>query len=101
MFSKEFIQEMKIKLVEAKSKLEQELAGLPSHTELGSGQDENAEEVEIDEANQDVKSRISKDLEKISIALAKIENGNYGIDSEGKEISEERLRAIPWADKAI
>jgi RNA polymerase-binding transcription factor DksA len=40
-------------------------------------------------------------LEKIENALKKIETGTYGTDSEGKQISEERLRVLPWADKAI
>ena len=39
--------------------------------------------------------------EKIDKALLKIDNGTYGTDDEGKEISQERLAALPWADKAI
>jgi RNA polymerase-binding transcription factor DksA len=44
---------------------------------------------------------MKSDLEKVSKALGKIEAGTYGTDDEGKEISEERLRAMPWADKAL
>jgi RNA polymerase-binding transcription factor DksA len=44
---------------------------------------------------------LQKDLEKVEAALNKIANGTYGTDDDGKEISEARLRAIPWADKAI
>ena len=40
-------------------------------------------------------------LQEINSALAKIQNGIYGTDDEGKEISEERLRVLPWADKAL
>jgi RNA polymerase-binding transcription factor DksA len=41
------------------------------------------------------------DSEKVNKALNKIAAGTYGIDDEGNEIPEERLRALPWADKSI
>ena len=46
-------------------------------------------------------ARMTVDLAKIEKALAKIQAGSFGTDDEGKEISEARLRAMPWADKAI
>ncbi len=101
MHSQQFIDEMKTRLLEAKAKLQEDLKGLAPHTEIGDGQDENAEEIEVDEVNQDLIARIKTDLEKIDAALVKIENGTYGVDDEGKEISKERLRVLPWADKAI
>ena len=101
MLSQEFVSEMKQKLIEAREKLEQDLAGLSPHTEIGSDPDESAEEVELDEVNQDMIARINRDLAKISNALKKIEAGTYGTDDSGSEISEARLRALPWADKAI
>jgi RNA polymerase-binding transcription factor DksA len=97
----QFIEEMKQKLLSQKQKLEAELFGLKPHTELGEDADENADEVSIDEVNQDLIARITADLEKIDKALIKIEDGTYGTDDLGKEIAEERLRVIPWADKAI
>jgi len=101
MLSQEFVSEMKQKLIEAKEKLEQELSGLSPHTEIGSNPDESAEEIELDEVNQDMIARINQDLAKISKALEKIEAGTYGTDDEGNQISEARLKALPWADKAI
>ncbi len=101
MYSQSFIEEMKQALLANKKKLEQDLAGLQPHTEMGDDEDDNALEVEQDNVNQDLIARIKQDLEKIDKALAKIDDGTYGIDDEGKEISEERLRALPWADKAI
>ncbi len=97
----QFVEEMKQSLLAAKAKLQADLAGLQPHTELGNAMDENAEEVAIDEVNQDLISRMTIDLAKIEKALQKIETGNYGTDDNGKLISEERLRVIPWADKAI
>lgn len=101
MLPAQFIKEMQEKLLEAKAKLEQELSGLNAHTEMGDDEDENAEELNVDEVSQDLISRISQDLQKINKALAKIDQGTYGIDNQGREISEERLRALPWADRAI
>jgi RNA polymerase-binding transcription factor DksA len=101
MLSQEFIQEMKARLLEEKARLTADIASLSEHTEIGDDLDENATEVQLDEVNQNLLTRMKDDLEKIEVALQKIEEGTYGIDSEGNEISEERLRAIPWADKAI
>lgn len=101
MLSQEFIEEMKQVLEAKKAELTEELSGLSSHTELGQDLEENAQEVQLDEISQDVIAVLKSDLEKIDVALKKIVDGTYGTDSEGKEISEARLRVIPWADKAI
>ena len=101
MLSEQFISEMKQKLEEQKQKLQTDLAGLSPHTELGDDYDENATEIEVDEVNQDLIARMQSDLAKIDKALAKIADNTYGTDDEGREIFEQRLRAIPWADKAI
>ena len=50
---------------------------------------------------QVIELNFKSDLEKIDKALAKIDAGTYGTDDSGVEISEERLRVIPWADQAI
>jgi len=101
MLSKDFLDEMQAKLLEKKEQLEEDLAGLSAHTEMGDSEDDNAEEIEVDEASQDVIAVMKADLEKIEKALAKMEDGTYGTDDEDKEISEARLRALPWADKSI
>ena len=101
MLSPEFVQEMKTKLLEMKTKLEEDLKGLTAHTEVGEDYDENATEIQIDEVNQDLIAQMKSDLEKIGAALARIESGTYGVAVDGREISEERLRALPWADTAI
>ena len=101
MHSKEFIEEMKQKLVAQKQKLMDDLSGLHAHTEMGDDVEANSDEVNVDEASQDVIAVMKADLEKIDKALMKIEEGSYGTDDDGKEISEERLKALPWADKAI
>lgn len=101
MHSQQFIDEMKQKLLASQEQLKAELAGLSPHEELGEDLDSNAQEVEGDEVSQDVMATLTSDLVKIEKALSKIEDKTYGIDDEGKEISEDRLRVMPWADKAI
>lgn len=101
MLSQDFIEEMKSKLLAEQETLLNDLKGMPQHSEVGSDLDENATEVQLDDVNRDMSERINSDLEKIKIALQKIEDGTYGVDDEGNEISEDRLRVIPWADKAI
>lgn len=101
MLNQDFIEEMKVKLLEEKERLTTDVAAMSEHTELGREYDENAQEVELDDVNKDMRIRMEADLEKIDIALAKIEAGTYGVDDDGNEISEDRLRAIPWADKAL
>ncbi len=101
MLSPQFIEEMRTMLLEEKKRLTEDTAGLPSHTEVGDDYDENATEVQLDDVNRDITGRMHEDLIKIDAALAKIENGTYGTDDEGHEISEDRLRVLPWADKAL
>lgn len=99
--SQEFIDEMKAKLLEEKERLTTEVSNMPEHTRVGDEEDENATEEQIDEVNSDLRNRMEADLVKIEKALVKIDAGTYGTDDEGVEISEERLRVIPWADQAI
>ena len=94
-------EEMRKKLLEAQDKFESELAELHAHTEIGDDEDSSADEIQVDEASQDMIAKFTQDLEKIETALQKIDDGTYGTDDEGKEISEARLRALPWADKAL
>lgn len=101
MLSQEFIQEMKTKLLEEQETFKRDLAGLQEHSEVGSELDENATEIQMDEVNQNQIERMTADLAKVETALQKIEDGTYGVGADGVEISEDRLRAIPWADKAI
>ncbi|MBI5530702.1 MAG: TraR/DksA family transcriptional regulator [Candidatus Doudnabacteria bacterium] len=101
MLPQPFIEEMKTKLLAQKAKMQADLADLKPHQELGGDLDSSAQEVEDDEVSRDLIAKLSADLERIEKALAKIEDGTYGTDDEGKEISQERLAALPWADKAI
>lgn len=101
MLTQEFIDEMKAKLLSEKETLESDLRSYSEHTEVGNDLDENATEMQLDEVSQNLRERMQADLEKVEKALQKIEAGTYGTADDGQEISEDRLRAIPWADSAI
>ena len=97
----EFIKKMNARLQGEEARLREELKKLPSHLEIGSRDDDNALEAEEDDVNRGIRTRLEADLEKIVKALAKIEDGTYGMGSDGKAIPKERLEALPWADKSI
>jgi DnaK suppressor protein len=49
-----------------------------------------------------LQQRLNELLAEINFALARIDNGNFGICEETEEpIEEERLRAIPWTRLSI
>lgn len=100
MLTQEFIEQMRQRLLADQKRLQEELAGVAPHTELGEGEDA-AGELPLDEANQDVIALISADLLKIGIALQKIDAGTYGVGDDGADIPSERLEANPYADRAI
>lgn len=97
----EFVEQMKTRLLGEKQRLEEELKGMPNHLEIGSRDDDNALEAEEDDINRGVRTRLESELDKITRALEKIEDGTYGIGTDGLAISKERLEALPWADKSI
>lgn len=72
------------------------------HDELGTHKDESATEVEEYVDNLSVEASLEKRLQDIKAALAKIENGSYGVCEEcGGEIREERLEIYPAARKCM
>ena len=99
MYSPQFLDRMKEKLVEERERLNEELEALSAHTEMGDDSDDNAQEISVDEANQDIIAQLKEDIAKIDDSLKKIDEGGYGVCTVGGEqISEERLEVIPWAD---
>jgi len=112
-YSEEFLATQKAALLESKSELEAELAGIASFDEsagvyvatqpdLESGSpeefDQSSDETEIGQTNQALIVNASKSLEDVNDALAKMESGEYGVcESSGEFIGEDRLRAYPAA----
>ncbi len=55
-----------------------------------------------EERDQSFIYRLQEDLEAIERAFERVENGTYGISVEsGEPIPDERLEAIPWADRTV
>lgn len=110
--SKELIEEFKNKLIEEKKRLEEELGSFAKSTgkdeyetkfdDMGSDEDENASEVEEYADNLALENNLEKQLDEVSGALKRIENGTYGICANcSKPISLERLRAYPAAQTCV
>lgn len=108
-----FVAEMKALLIAEKEKLEGQLSrfAAPSDVsgnyetkfeDIGPDSDENASEVEMYADNIALEDNLEKQLGEVNAALARIEQGTYGICvNTGKEISEDRLRAYPAAETAL
>jgi DnaK suppressor protein len=46
--------------------------------------------------------RLERDLEAIERAFQRLEDGSYGTSVEsGESIPDERLEAVPWADRTV
>jgi RNA polymerase-binding transcription factor DksA len=106
---KEIMLELKEKLQIEKEKIQSELERIGKKTteagdydtnfnEIGTGEDENASEVEEYTDNLSVEANLEKQLKEINEALEKIETSNYGkCENCDAEIPEDRLRAYPAA----
>jgi DnaK suppressor protein len=102
MHTQDFIQSMKDRLTEEKERLQEELSGLPEHTEMGDDMDSGTTEFETDEVNQDIRAQLKLDLAAIEAAFDRIEQGSYGVCSVGGEdIPESRLEVLPWAETCV
>lgn len=109
----EFISKSKQKLLQEQARLKEELGRFAKPTEnsnnyettfdnIGSGEDENASEVEEYTDNLALEDNLEKQLQEINLALKKIEDGSYGIcENCEKEIDLARLEAYPAAKTCI
>ena len=105
--------ELKAKLLAEKARLEEELSKFATKTdvpgeyetrieEIGTGEDENATEVEGYVDNLAVEANLEQELRDVLDALDKMERETYGIcEKTSKEIPLDRLRAYPAARTAI
>lgn len=69
----------------------------PKFDELGSEEGENASEVENFANDLGVTNVLEEKLKNVENALKRIEEGKYGVNDDGTEIDEARLRALPEA----
>ena len=102
----------KEKLIEEKNRTEMELRKIASKDsegdykaefeDYGREREDNASEVENYTANLGVTESLEKELEKITLALKKIENGTYGkCEKCQKDIPEKRLEVYPAASNCV
>ncbi len=106
---KNVLEELKAQLVAEKTRLEEELSRFATKkrdgdydtdfpADLGSEQSENAIETEEYIDNRALEQSLEAQLRDVMDALAKIENGTYGVDEEtGEDIDIDRLHAYPAA----
>ena len=111
--NKNDLEKFKSRLLEEKALLEKELGeiGRPDKASAG-GWDATSGNMEVDSAddsevadkleemeeNSGIMSKLESQLVEVNAALARIENGTYGLDEKtGKPIEIERLEANPSA----
>jgi len=111
---KELLDQFKKQLEQEKLDLEKKLSNVADvdplikgnynakHPNLGSSEEENADEVSLYEQNLSEEHEFEKDLTNVKEALERIENGTYGNCLKcGKEISKERLQIYPVAKYCV
>lgn len=105
--------ELKEKLLQEKTRIEEEIGRIAKPTkdsagfdtnfnEIGTDEDENASEVEEYTDNIAIESTLEKQLKDVMEALEKIEAGTYGkCENCGTDIPLERLKAYPSAKTCL
>lgn len=112
--NQDIIEKIKADLLERKAQLEVELTDFtseddhstnhrtPQMPEYGSESDENAQEVEQYTTNLEADKVLEKTLADINKALARIEDGSYGLCKHcGKDIEERRLLIRPFSSSCV
>lgn len=104
----QFLQKQKEKLLKNLERLEKANKSYGKKTngkfkvqfpDIGSGEDDNIQEVVQYEENVSIENNLSKMIEKHKKALNKIEKGAYGLcEVCKKEINQARLEAFPEAE---
>lgn len=109
MIDQKILEELKVKLVEEKSHLEEELGRFAKPTdtegdfktefkEISDDMEDNANEVEEYIGNLGVEKSLETQLKDVIDALKKMEEGTYGVDENtGEEINVDRLKVYPAA----
>ena len=92
------------RLAEEKARVEQELArqGSPDAPDSPEDTGDQAADLERAETDEGLRQDMQRTLEAIERAEARIEDGSYGTSVvSGEPIPDERLEAIPWADRRV
>jgi DnaK suppressor protein len=92
------------RLAEERARIEQELAALGSSQAVDEPKDtgDQANELEQTDTDNALRDDLRRTLEAIERAEARLEGGTYGVSVvSGEPIPDERLEAIPWADRKV
>jgi DnaK suppressor protein len=92
------------RLAAERSRIEQELArqGTPEAADSPEDTGDQAADLERAETDEGLRRDMQRTLEAIEKAEARLEDGTYGKSVvSGEPIPDERLDAIPWADRRV
>jgi DnaK suppressor protein len=92
------------RLADERARVEQELAGHGDEEASDEPRDsgDQANELEQTDTDNALRTELRQTLEAIQRAEARLEEGTYGTSVvSGDPIPDERLEAIPWADRNV
>jgi DnaK suppressor protein len=92
------------RLTEERARIEGELSGHGEEEASDEPKDsgDQANELEQTDTDNALRSDLRQTLEAIQKAEARLEEGTYGVSVvSGEPIPDERLEAIPWADRNV
>jgi DnaK suppressor protein len=92
------------RLAEERARIEQELEriGRPDSSDEPQDSGDEADELEQEATDDALREDLKQNLEAIKRAEARLEEGTYGVSVvSGDPIPDERLEAIPWADRTV
>jgi RNA polymerase-binding transcription factor len=92
------------RLADERARIEQELERLGQSEASDEPQDsgDQANELEQTDTDNALREDLRRTLESIERAEARLDDGTYGVSVvSGEPIPDERLEAIPWADRKV
>jgi RNA polymerase-binding transcription factor len=92
------------RLAEERKRVERELErlGRPEASDEPRDSGDQADELQQEGTDEALRHELSENLEAIEKAEQRLEDGSYGKSViSGETIPDERLEAIPWADRTV
>jgi DnaK suppressor protein len=92
------------RLAEERARIERELEGIGRQEPGEEPEDEGDQADDLDQAGKDeaIREQLQRTLEAIQKAEERLDDGSYGKSViSGEPIPDERLEALPWADRLV
>ena len=92
------------RLAEERARVEQELEriGRPDASDEPQDSGDQADELQQEGTDDALREDLKQTLEAIERAEARLEEGTYGVSVvSGDPLPDERLEAVPWADRKV